>query len=191
MPIALQNVEWMSLNIFLACLGLIFGLLWVYFKNFYLKLFFLVLWVLFLPNTIYLVTDLQHFNKQFFASRSFAEQIVLYLQYIFLFTFGIFSYLFGMYPLQKLFPIFRKRQNPLFIPAAIMLNFAIAFGVTMGKIERTHSFYLFTQPGRVLQDVIDVFTFLPTLGFTILFAVLCNMIFFSFYAVSVKMLKLK
>lgn len=191
MPISLANLNWMSLNIFLACLGLIFGLLFVYFRNFYLKLFLMILWILFLPNTIYLITDLQHFNKQFFNSTHMLDQFVLFIQYIFLFTFGIFSYLFGMYPVHTIFPAFRRRQNPLFIPAVLILNFAIAFGVTMGKIERTHSFYLFTQPARVVQDVIDVFTFLPTLGFTILFATFCNVIFFAFYSISVKLLKIK
>lgn len=191
MLISYSNLNWMSLNIFLACAGLIFGLLFLYAKNFYLKIVLVFLWILFLPNTIYLITDLQHFPRQFYQTNLLFDKVFLFIQYIFLFTFGIFSYLYGMYPLQILFPVFRRRQNPLFVPIVLVINFAIAFGVTMGKIERTHSLYLFTDPLRVLTDAYNVLTFPPTLGFTVLFWLLINLIFFAFYTISVKLLKLK
>lgn len=191
MPIAVANINWISLNILLACLGVIFGLLFIYFKNIYLKILFLLLWFLFVPNTIYIVTDIQHFPKQFYGTDSFLDQAALFFQYSLLFSFGVVTYLFGMYPIQKIFPIFRRRQNPLFIPAIIIFNTLIAFGVTLGKIERTHSLYLFTNPARVIGDIGLLFGRDNAILVIIMFSLLCNVIFFSFYAISIKLLNIK
>jgi uncharacterized membrane protein len=188
---AVGNINWMSLNILLACLGVLFGLLAVYLKESYLKIPMFILWILFVPNTIYLVTDLQHFPRQFYSDTSVLDKITLFIQYSLLFGFGIVTYLFGLYPVQKIFPIFRRRQNPIFIPAIIFFNTIISFGVVLGKVERTHSIYLITQPGRVLMDAFSLLTKLDALILILVFSILCNVIFFSFYSISVKMLKIK
>ena len=181
----------MSLNILLACLGVLFGLIFIYFKSWYLKIPMFILWLLFIPNTIYLVTDLQHFSRQFYAATTPLEEIALFIEYIFLFIFGLVTYLFGMYPLQKIFPIFRRRQNPLFIPVVIIFNILISFGVALGKIERTHSLYIFTQPSRVFDDIMTLLARENAILVICLFALLCNIVFFSFYAIVVKLLKIK
>lgn len=188
---AVGNINWMSLNILLACLGVLFGLLSIYFKDWYFKIPLFVLWLLFVPNTIYLVTDLQHFPRQFYSSTSPLDQTVLFFQYSLLFAFGLVTYLFGMYPVQKVFPIFRRRQNPLFIPAIIIFNTLISFGVVLGKVERTHSIYLITQPVRVLWDIGNLLTRPDALILILIFSILCNVVFFSFYSISARMLKLK
>jgi uncharacterized membrane protein len=188
---AIGNINWMSLNILLACLGVLFGLLFVYFKDWWLKIPLFILWLLFVPNTIYLVTDLQHFPRQFYAATSIPEQFILFMQYVMIFGFGIITYLFGMYPLQKIFPIFRRRPNPLFMPVVAIFNTLIAFGVALGKVERTHSVYLFTQPGRVLSDIGSLLMRENAIITIIVFSLLCNVVFFSFYTIVVKQLKLK
>jgi uncharacterized membrane protein len=191
MSAAIGNINWMSLNILLACLGVLFGLIFIYFKSWYLKIPMFILWLLFIPNTIYLVTDLQHFSRQFYAATTPLEEIALFIEYIFLFIFGLVTYLFGMYPLQKIFPIFRRRQNPLFIPVVIIFNILISFGVALGKIERTHSLYIFTQPSRVFDDIMTLLARENAILVICLFALLCNIVFFSFYAIVVKLLKIK
>ncbi len=191
MSAAIGNINWMSLNILLACLGVLFGLIFIYFKSWYLKIPMFILWLLFIPNTIYLVTDLQHFSRQFYAATTPLEEVALFIEYIFLFIFGLVTYLFGMYPLQKIFPIFRRRQNPLFIPVVIIFNILISFGVALGKIERTHSLYIFTQPSRVFEDIMTLLARENAILVICLFALLCNVVFFSFYAIVVKLLKIK
>jgi uncharacterized membrane protein len=191
MSTAIGNINWMSLNILLACLGVLFGLMFVYLKGWYLKIPLFILWFLFIPNTIYLITDLQHFPKQFFQATTYLEQGALFIQFTLLFAFGIITYIFGMYPLHSLFPVFRRRPNPLFMPIVAIFNTLISFGVALGKIERTHSIYLFTQPTRVLSDIGSLLMRENAILTIIIFSLLCNAIFFSFYAVSIKMLKLK
>jgi uncharacterized membrane protein len=180
MSAAIGNINWMSLNILLACLGVLFGLFFIYLKQWYLKIPLFFLWLLFVPNTIYLVTDLQHFPRQFYAASHIIEQVALFIQYTLIFAFGIVTYLFGMYPLQKLFPIFRKRSNPLFMPVVAIFNTVISFGVALGKIERTHSIYLFTQPNRVIQDIGSLLMRENAIVTIIVFSIMCNIIFFLF-----------
>lgn len=191
MPIALSNLDWMPLNIFLASLGLLFGLLFLYFKNKILKIVCAFLWILFLPNTIYLVTDLEHLSGQLSQTRSREDFIAVFIQYVLLFIFGVFTYLFGMYPLYKIFPRTHKaKRHSLFLPAAVILNILIAFGVVMGKDARTHSFYLFTHPIRVVHDLVTIATTPATLMVVAVFALLCNLIFFSFHKAAEKNFKL-
>ncbi len=142
-----------------------------------------------MPNTIYLVTDLQHFPKQFMEAVSPSDQAFLFIEYILLFVFGVFSYLFTMYPFGKIFPRIKRKTNPYLIPVVLIVNAAISFGVALGKIERTHSWYVFTDPQRVIKDIIHLLTNPEAVLVIVVFALLCNTINFSFHTVSAKLLK--
>jgi uncharacterized membrane protein len=77
------------------------------------------------------------------------------------------------------------------MPVVAIFNTLIAFGVALGKVERTHSVYLFTQPGRVLSDIGSLLMRENAIITIIVFSLLCNVVFFSFYTIVVKQLKLK
>lgn len=176
MEIFLHNFNWMIPNMALGGLGFLFGLAYLNSKSILLKIPFAILWFLFLPNTIYLVTDIQHYFPQILKV-DLLGFILISGQYFFLILFGILSYFAGMIPMEKFFR--RKRINNYWW-VFLIFNFAIAFAVVLGKIERTHSWYVFTQPYRVVADVISVLTNYWLIGFVLSFGIFLNFIYFGF-----------
>lgn len=176
MNIFFGNFEWMIPNMALAGLGFLFGLSYLNAKNFYLKVPLFILWFLFLPNTIYLVTDIEHYFPQI-KRLDISGGILITLQYLFLILFGVLSYFAGMIPIEK---FFRRKKINYYSWVFLTFNFAIAFAVVLGKIERTHSWYVFTQPVRVAEDIISVLTTPSLLGFVVGFGIFLNLIYFAF-----------
>jgi uncharacterized membrane protein len=64
MGVFLFNIDWMSFNVMLALLAVLFGFFFMQAKGKILQYLFGMLWFFFLPNTIYLYTDLQHILQQ-------------------------------------------------------------------------------------------------------------------------------
>lgn len=176
MQIFFDNFSWMIPNLALASLGVLFGFLYLYFRNPLIKIAFFILWILFLPNTIYLITDIEYLPQEWMVV-DFYGRLLLLLQFSVLGTIGILSYFGALMPLEKLFKNSKvKKETQKLI--LIILNFAVAFAVVMGKVERTHSWYVFTQPGRVFSDVVKVITSPFLLGSIIFFAIFFSLIYF-------------
>ncbi len=177
MDLFVENFWWMIPNLALAGLGFVFALLYLNSKNYYLRILLFTLWFLFLPNTIYLVTDIEHFVAQV-TQTDLLGAVLLTIQYSVLILFGIVTYFVGMQPMQTFFNKKSKKGKYDFV--FIALNFAIGFAVVLGKVERTHSWYVFTQPNRVLQDVLSVLTDPILLGSVIIFGLFLNLVYFAF-----------
>ena len=177
MDILLGNLSWMIFNTFLALIPVVFVLILRRKMNIFLKIFVYFLWFLFLPNTIYMVTDLQYFPKEF-MSTDLPEQSLLLLQFIILTFIGIMTFLFALEPFEKLV---RKYKLTLVTKNAayIILNFIVSFAVILGKVQRTHSVYIFTDFPRVVRDINVTISSQSLLLTTLLFGILVNIIYFS------------
>ena len=177
MDILLGNLSWMIFNTFLALIPVVFVLILRRKMNIFLKIFVYFLWFLFLPNTIYMVTDLQYFPKEF-MSTDLPEQSLLRLQFIILTFIGIMTFLFALEPFEKLV---RKYKLTLVTKNAayIILNFIVSFAVILGKVQRTHSVYIFTDFPRVVRDINVTISSQSLLLTTLLFGILVNIIYFS------------
>lgn len=176
MEIFYNNFFWMIPNVALASLGFVFGLLYLQVKSNFLRIPLFILWILFLPNTIYLLSDLEHYFVQL-TETDFIGIIFLTVQYGILFALGILTYFAGMIPMEK---FFKKRKLKNYGLIFLIFNFAIAFGVVLGKIERTHSWYVFTQPYRVLEDIFSVLMTPRLILMVVLFGTAFNLIYFFF-----------
>lgn len=179
MEIFYSNLWWMIPNIALASLGFVFGLLYLHSKQIYLKMPFFILWILFFPNTIYLLTDFEHLLTQF-SQVNFETGLLLILQYSILMILGILTYFVGMMPIEDYFKSLRKSKKTDYRIIFVLLNFAVAFAVVLGKAERTHSFYIFTQPIRVLKDAIAVLSDPILFGSVVLLGIVFNLFYFAF-----------
>jgi len=178
MPILAYNVPWMLFNIFLALLALGFGYIFIKSKNTLLTFIFGILWILFLPNTIYLFTDLEHLIDQW-SYVTTDLQFILFLQYVVFVGIGFASYLFAFYPFEKIilaWNIFKK--NKIFVIVAF--NYFIAFGMVLGRVERINSWEVFTNPVKVISSAVHVFHSVDLFGLMLLFGILCNCFYFLF-----------
>ena len=176
MPIATYNLSWITLNVFLAFVPVVFTILLRRRMHIVVKWFLLLLWFFFLPNTIYLITDLQWMPGQLLATEM-PEQAVLFAQYIILTFLGIFTYFFSLEPIGR--QVAKKKmkglsKNMLYI----ILNCILAFAVVLGKVQRTHSIYLFLDIKRVIDDVLATLTSPILMMWVVVISIVINGIFF-------------
>ncbi len=138
-----------------------------------------LLWLLLLPNTAYLFTDLGHIVYQWNNTVSLYGHMLLFAQYLLLESFGAATFLFSFYPFEKVIDrinAFKKRK----VAWLILFNFVVAFGVVLGRFEHINSYVVFTNPLNALRLAINIFVSFDLLGLTIFFGLLCNFIYFLF-----------
>lgn len=184
MEILLDNLPWMSWNVLLAMLGWLFA---VYFSRAtkpIFKTWWAGLWFLFLPNTVYLLTDLKHLFSQWSRVGEWGQSLLL-LQFGVLSLIGVYTYVKGIEQFEKgliaalkqsryysnrISYLFMRYPNRFFVG----FNFLVSFGVIMGRVMRTNSWHVFTQPMRVIQDGVAVLTSAELLFFTLGFGLVVN-----------------
>lgn len=174
-----DNIYWMTYNISLAVIAIVCGWLALKVKRPVVRLPLLILWLLYIPNTLYLLSDSMHFSQQLSKIQD-ADKISLITQYIVLMLFGVISFVAGVYPIEKLIkktPVLVKSMNHALI--IVVLQFIIAFGIVMGRVERTHSWETFTNPIKVLNDALSVLASLELITFVIITGIVANIIYFS------------
>lgn len=175
-----HNIPWMTFNVLLAVLGVIFGWLFLSVKNSLFKTLFCIFWLLFIPNTIYIVTDLSHLPEDLGEVGGFFK-LILILQYIFLTIIGIVSFIIAVYPFEKLLNTSKSRliknHDVLFL---VCVNFLISFGVIMGRIQRTNSWEAVTMIPKVIGDGFLVLGSTQLMMFVFICGMLCNVLYFVF-----------
>lgn len=175
MNILIFNIGWMSFNVFLALVAVLFGGFMVKSRNYYLKLFNAFVWLLFVPNTIYLFTDIIHLPEQW-PDVEATLRILLVAQYLILVVIGAVTFSLAITLFEKSF--FKKKMKH-HTAILIILNFVIGFGIVLGRIQRTNSWEVFTNIPKVLTDTFGVFMSVELILVTILFGLLCNFTYFS------------
>lgn len=180
MDILTYNVPWMLWNSILAVLPV--GLAFLYFKTerkFY-KGVLAILWLLFFPNALYVISDMEHVVWQW-PMVTLGERILLIVQYMHLEVIGLVAYLLGMYAFEKEVRRVVNKQNRKFVSAGIItMNFLIGFAMVMGKIERVNSWDVFSDTDRVLSAAYNVLSSDQLVWLAILFGLFGNFFYFLF-----------
>ncbi len=166
----------MLFNLVLAFVPLFFVVLLRRKLRPFLRWTLLFLWLLFLPNTIYLLTDIQYLPYELFRAAPL-EQAMLFVEFGLLISIGVFTYLYSLEPIER---ILQKKKIKMRLSVYIFLNCLISFGVVMGKVQRTHSLYLLTSPGRVLIDAYNTLTTRELMLWVFVFAAIITFIFLLF-----------
>lgn len=172
------NFSWMVFNTILAFIPILLVVVLRRRLNIVIHLIVFFFWLLFLPNTIYLVTDLQHLPFQLFRV-GMGEQLILLIQFSTLAALGVMTYVYSLEPIALIFRRLRLpdiKREILYIG----LNYIISFGVIMGKVQRTHSWYIFTEPGKVVRDFFLTLTNAELLTWVLVFGSIVNVLFFLF-----------
>src|SRR5260370_37781501 len=110
MDIILFNISWMIYNIALALIADIFAWCMSESKPGLLRYFFGIIWILFLPNTIYILTDVIHIFDQS-QEISLLYKPLLLIQYSILLLTGITTFVFAMYPFDRMLRKAKKRTK--------------------------------------------------------------------------------
>jgi len=174
MKIIVDNFEWMTFNVVLSLLPILFAYLFLKTKNDFLKVIFFGIWLVFIPNTIYLITDLKHLIIQV-DKFDIVFDLLLIMQYIALTIIGVISYVYALNPIVEFVKKRIFKQTDVII---IGFNFVISFGVALGRFERTQSWNVISQPLRVINDINSILMSTETLLFVLLFGTLVNLIWF-------------
>jgi uncharacterized membrane protein len=178
MPIILYNDGWMLYNCYLALLAVAFGLVFFVVKGKFLQFLFGFLWLIFLPNTIYIFTDLEHLISEWNQVQAHLH-VLLLTQYLLFEIVGILTFLYAFLPFEKILKRVRSFRK-IKIPVIFVFNFLIAFGMVLGRVERINSWQIVTAPTKVAISAVHVFFSYDLLGLTLLFGLLCNFVYFLF-----------
>lgn len=131
------------------------------FKTVYqkIKIFCLIfLWIIFFPNTAYIITDIRHIAgscelNHYRACLAGVPVLTFFYLYSLI---GVFSFIYFLEVMRKfLLKIFNAKKVDWFVNLLIPLS---ALGVLLGLIERWNSWQLFLAPQQILISAVSYFT---------------------------------
>lgn len=178
MDIFSYNLSWMIYNLYLAVLPVIFSLFLFKMPNKAFTVIVALLWLLYLPNTIYVFTDLQHLIKQWTMVDAFGKGILL-VQYLLFEIVGLTCFLIAFHPWERILQKY-THSNKQFILGLVGVNFLIGFAMVLGRIERVNSWDVLINPLFVISSTFHIVTSYQMLGLTILFGLFSNLFYFLF-----------
>lgn len=181
MSIIAYNILWMTWNIMLAAVAVAAG--WFLTRRLQPAHFFLLafVWLIFVPNTIYMVTDLYHLAQQW-GTVGNIEKIILMLQYTALTAVAVITFVVSVYFFEYSLTRFYARALSATVLALfiVFINFVIAFGVVVGRVQRTNSWEVFTNPVRVYNDIVQTLSSPILLVLVLVLGTFANVMYFSF-----------
>ncbi|HLG39765.1 MAG TPA: DUF1361 domain-containing protein [Chitinophagaceae bacterium] len=108
-----------------------------------------VVWILFIPNSFYILTDLFHLGRHQSAPKWFDLLLIL--------SFAWNGLLFGIASLQKMELVLQatsgKKASLLFVFAVMWL---IALGIYVGRFLRYNSWDIITQPFSLFGEILEM-----------------------------------
>lgn len=156
-------------NTFLALLPFYFAIKANSAQNEKLRFFSAFLWLLFLPNAPYLITDAIHISQN-----KGHEVFVFYLVLILSLT-GLLSWLFSVRLMLMRIPSALRQWNVIRQYGYLILCILSGIGVAMGRFARLNSWEIFYKPHKVIYKTALMYTdFTPWL-----ITILISLILFS------------
>jgi uncharacterized membrane protein len=161
-------------NIFLAVLPICFSLFLLNVKGWLGKVILFTISIAFLPNSIYLVTDLQHLKERL--------PIPLYLDLIILLLAAWIGILSAVLSLKNIEQFLAKQLSSKYVmPSIWLIMLSCGFGVYLGRFLRWNSWDIISNPSLLCHDIVHrlffPFQHLRTWSTTILIAI----VYFLFY----------
>lgn len=154
-------------NLFLAWLPLFFSTLLLKEKTKLGKLIWFCLWLLFLPNAPYLITDLTHLEQRL--------PVPFYFDMVLLFTAAWNGLLLGLLSVKNVEEQLLQQFSVIKVKIMLFGIFILSgFGIYLGRFDRYNSWHILTQPFDLLGDialyVLQPMQHIHTWAVTILFA---------------------
>lgn len=110
-----------------------------------------LVWVLFLPNALYIITDLKHLRVR--------PPVPEWFDCLLLFSFSTLALLLGLLSFYQMNQVL-KRYAPPYIRHIILISISLlaGFGVYLGREQRWNSWDLFTNPFALISECISLST---------------------------------
>jgi len=142
-----------------------------------------LLWLLFIPNSIYIITDFVHLGV--------VRAVPIIYDAILLFSSALLGLILGLMSISHIEQIIRmkfsKRITFIFIGIIIFL---IGFGVYLGRFWRFNSWDIFSQPLTLFNSLGEIFRNSTNLVESLLYSTLFFIFIIIFYILS-KMVQIK
>lgn len=137
---------------------------------------YLIIWLVFFPNSLYILTDLFHLKS---------GSIMVWYDLVLIMSFAWAGLMFGFLSLCNIEKLMIKRIKPWTIGLfSSLLIFLGSFGVYIGRFLRWNSWDIITEPlslfYQISERLINPFEHPRTWGMTILMGILLNLIYWSF-----------
>ncbi len=180
MSVLLDNMSMIGLNSFLALIPILFGWLMVKTRQKFLQVALALIWFSFLPNTLYILTDVRYLPEQWNTLSNFGK-LGLAVQYTIYELIGLSSFLLALYPLEKTLTLSRWRENNLVLAVLLItVNFFIGFGIVLGRVQRLNSWDIFLDAPKVIHASFHIVSSRDLLLLAVLFGVLASAVYFLF-----------
>jgi uncharacterized membrane protein len=129
----------------------------------------LAVWLLFLPNAPYIITDFVHLRHRAPVPIIFDATMLL--------LFSLTGLALGLLSIQHTENWWRQHRPHIAVPQLRFFVFLLCgFGIYLGRVERWNSWDIISNPGgllvEVMKKIIDPFSNVETWAVTILFALL-------------------
>lgn len=151
-------------------------------KNKILLSLLMMTWILFFPNSPYILTDLFHLVQRI--------GVPIWFDLVLILSFALTGLLFGFISLldiEKILSGFLSKGKVIFL--TITYLFLSGFGIYLGRFLRWNSWDVVTSPIPLFSDIthrfINPFAYPRTWALTILLGVLLNLLYFSFRFIKV------
>lgn len=151
-------------NMMLALIAYDFAVLTRYFKQAWLLPVLFILWLVFYPNTFYMITDIVHMH---WVGDTLWNRASLHLFMVF-----VPSILFGIYCGIESWLILLERFKFSWwteLLATLVLSVISSMAIYIGRYDRLNTWDLVSNPGQVVQKLLETFQrerLLFILGFT-------------------------
>lgn len=109
------------------------------------------IWLLFLPNAPYIITDFLHLRHK--------PPIPLWYDLTLLFAFASTGLLLGLLSLRIIHQALRRQFSKGFAWGIVLISIALSgFGIWLGRFQRWNSWDVITRPDSLLLDLVNTLT---------------------------------
>ncbi|WP_083547284.1 DUF1361 domain-containing protein [Chryseobacterium polytrichastri] len=169
-------------NLFLAWIPIIISsfLLIFHIKSKVALAFAIVVWILFFPNSPYILTDLFHLRTR--NSVPIWYDLIVILSYAWA---GLICGFISLLDIEKMLSSYFKRSTISII--AVLFLFLSSFGVYLGRFLRWNSWDVLNNPFGLFNDIAVRFVYpldyTKTWGVTVLMGIMLNFMYFMLRAI--------
>lgn len=130
----------------------------------------LIIWLLFLPNSFYIITDIIHLSK--------SNPQTVWLDLVILISFSFIGFVFGIASLFDFEKIVNSILSPKLVRNLIaIICFLCGFGIYLGRILRFNSWEIISNPVDLIENILSTIISSEALLFSINFGIFIYIIY--------------